>query len=268
MNKTEGYKEQLIDLMSKTLKDVNDENLAKYLASNSNLPGPRGNLELAEAFAQIAEEQAKKEPEKVWCFCNKLIHRSPSEAPTNSPSEFLVFCGARCIGVIGSSPDYNEKALALLKELANDPRWRTREAVAMAIQSLIKENPQKTLKDLEQWVRNEDWFLMRAVAAGVAEPPLLRNQETAKSSLKIHQKIFEKILSSKERNSTNFKTLKQGLSYTLSVVVCAIPKEGFAYIHQLLEIEDVDIKGIVKENLKKNRLIKNFPDEIALIKKM
>jgi hypothetical protein len=61
--------------------------------------------------------------------------------------------------------------------------------------------------------------------------------------------------------------LKQGLDYSLSVIVCAVPREGFEYMRQLAEQQDADILWIVKENLKKNRLLKNFPEEIASTKK-
>jgi hypothetical protein len=154
-----------------------------------------------------------------------------------------------------------------LKELANDSRWRTREAVAMGIQKLVEKQSQKTLKVLESWIDKNEWLAMRAVAAGVAEPALLRDEPTAKGALALHRRIFAHILATKERKSDEFKTLRQALGYSLSVVVCAIPKEGFEYIQQLIDSQDTDILWVIKENLKKNRLIKNFPDELDAIKK-
>jgi hypothetical protein len=108
---------------------------------------------------------------------------------------------------------------------------------------------------------------MRAVAAGVAEPALLKDKQTAKLAFELHKKIFVKIVAGRERKS-EIKTLKQGLGYSLSVVVCAIPREGFEYMRQLIDTQDADILWILKENLKKNRLIKNFPKEVASIKKL
>jgi hypothetical protein len=268
MNRKENYKEHLTDLTNEFLKTGNAENLAKYLTSNSNLPGPRGNLELAEVFADVVEDNARGESEKLWDLCMKLAQFSPVEAPVNNPKEFLVFCGARGVGVLGSSTAFFQKALSRLKELASDSRWRTREAVAMAIQSMIEKQPQKTLKELENWIENNNWLLMRAVAAGVAEPPLLKDKQTAESALELHKRIFAKIVTAQERKSDEFKTLKQGLGYSLSVVVCAVPKEGFEYMRQLAGTQDADILWIVKENLKKNRLLKNFPEEVASTKKL
>jgi hypothetical protein len=267
MNRKENYKEHLTDLTNEFLKTGNAENLVKYLISNSNLPGPRGNLELAEVFADVVEKNARRESEKLWNLCMKFTKFSPIEAPANNPKEFLVFCGARGVGVFGSSTAFFQKALFRLKELASDPRWRTREAVAMAIQSMIEKQPQKTLKELESWIKKDNWLVMRAVAAGVAEPALLKDKQTAKSAFELHKKIFAKIVAAQERKP-EIKTLKQGLGYSLSVVVCAISREGFEYMRQLVDTQDAGILWIVKENLKKNRLIKNFPEEVASIKKL
>jgi hypothetical protein len=267
MSRKESYKEHLTDLVNEFLKTDNEENLTKYLASNSNLPGPRGNLELADVFADVVKDYAGKEPEKLWNICAKLTRFSLVDAPVNNPKEFLVFCGARGVGVLGASQAFFQKAILRLKELASDLRWRTREGVAMAIQSMIEKQPQKTLKEIDNWIENDNWLVMRAVAAGVAEPSLLKDEQTAKSALELHKKIFARIVAARERESNEFKTFKQGLGYSVSVVVCAIPREGFEYMRQLVDTRTTDILWIIKENLKKNRLIKNFPEEVASIRK-
>jgi hypothetical protein len=268
MSRKENYKEHLTDLIDEALKTGNEENLKKFLASNSNLPGPRGNLELAEAFADVVAAYAGREPEKLWNLCLKLTQFSLIDAPVNNPKEFLVFCGARGVGALGTSQAFFQKAIVRLKELATDPRWRTREGVAMAIQGMIEKQPQKTLKEIEGWIETDNWLVMRAVAAGVAEPPLLKDKQTAKSAFELHKRIFAKIVAAQERKSSEFKTLKQGLGYSLSVIVCAVPREGFEYMRQLAGTQDADILWIVKENLKKNRLLKNFPEEVASTKKL
>ena len=124
MGKKESYKGPLVNFIEEAFKTGNVENLTKYLVSNSNLPGPRGNLELAEAFAEAVKDSAGKEPEKVWSLSTKLTQFSPSEAPVNDPKEFIVFCGARGVGIIGASATFFHEALSRLKELASDPRWR------------------------------------------------------------------------------------------------------------------------------------------------
>jgi hypothetical protein len=198
-----------------------------------------------------------------------LTDKTPEEAPVNDPKEFLSFCGACGLGALGAVlPSFFEKALSRLKELATDPRWRLREAVAMALQRLIETQSEATLKELEGWIATGDWLAMRAVAAGVAEPTVLKDRENAQKALELLKTIFDQILSEKERKSEEFITLRKGLGYTLSVVVAAIPDEGFEYMHHLVEMEDTDIQWILKENLKKNRLLKTFPEEVASLKQL
>ena len=268
MSKKKNYRKQLTYLIDEFLKTGMAENFMKYLTSNSNLPGPRGNLELADVFASLVRDYAGKEHGKLWSLCLQLTQFSLIEAPVNNPKEFLVFCGARGIGAFGTFQRFFQEAISRLKELASDPRWRTREGVAMAIQNMIGKQPQKTLKEIETWIESDNWLAMRAVAAGVAEPALLVDEQTAKSAFELHKKIFSKIAATSERKSSDFKTLRQGLGYSLSVIVRAVPREGFEYMRQLAEQQDVDILWIVKENLTKKRLLKNFSEELASTKKM
>jgi hypothetical protein len=268
MSKKESYKEHLAGFINEYCKTGIAENLMKYLTSNSNLPGPRGNLELADVFADLVRDHGGREPGKLWSLCLQLSQFSLIEAPVNNPKEFLVFCGARGIGALGTSLRFFQEAMSRLKELAGDARWRTREGVAMAIQSMIEKQPQETLKEIEEWIEGENWLAMRAVAAGVAEPALLKDERTAKSAFELHKQIFSKIAATRERKSSEFKTLKKGLGYSLSVIVRAVPREGFEYMRQLAEQQDADVLWIVKANLKKNRLLKNFPEEVASTKKL
>ncbi len=268
MCKKENHKQDLERLFNEYLETGESENLSEYLISNSNLPGLRGNLELAEVFADLVENYFHNNPAKLWNLCLKFSEISPDEAPVNDPKEFLPFCGAWAIGCIGSvSKTYFDESLIKLKELANDQRWRMRESVAKAIQKLMVNERKRTLKHLEGWINNNNWLEMRAVAAGIAEPYLLQDEEMAKDALKLHEDIFERIISIKERKSEEFKVLRKGLGYTLSVVISAIPKEGFEFTHRLIESSDPDITWIVKQNMKKNRLIKNYPEDVSLINK-
>ena len=168
----ENYKEYLTGLINEYLKTCIAENLMKYLTSKSNLPGPRGNLELADVFAKLVRGYGGGEHEKIWSLCLQLSQFSLIEAPVNNPKEFLVFCGARGVGALGASPRFFQKAVSRLREMAGDTRWRTRGDVAMAIKSMIEKQPPKTLKEIEEWIESDNWLAMRAVAAGVAEPAL------------------------------------------------------------------------------------------------
>ena len=130
MSKKESYKEILVCLLDEILKTGNDKDVREYLASNSSLPGPRGNLELAYAFAEVTEDFSTKNVRKMWELALVLTNIAAIEAPVNDPKEFLPFCGAVTIGAIASAHrSLFRQAFPLLKKLANDKRWRTREGL-------------------------------------------------------------------------------------------------------------------------------------------
>jgi hypothetical protein len=267
MDKKENHRRELVTLLDQFVATSDSEDLLDYIAANSNLPGPRGNLELAEAFADMIGQYAQEKSGRLWELCATMTAVSADEAPVNSPRELIPFCGTVGMGALGAAcPTLFAEALAALRVLANDPRWRMREAVPMALQRLIAAHSQRTLNDLERWAAEGSPLEMRATAAGVAEPALLRIDESAQAALELHKAIFERMTEFDDRKSDEFKALRKGLGYTLSVVVQALPEEGFAFMHQLVATQDKDVLWIVKENLKKNRLVKNFPTQVESIK--
>jgi hypothetical protein len=267
MNKREKHKQDLTELLDQVLEIDETTPIKDYIAANSNLPGPRGNLELAQAWGEVVETYAGQAAEKLWNLCIEMANISAGEAPVNDPKELIPFCGAVGIGAIGAVlPGFFDQAIATLKVLANDSRWRMREAVPMGLTRLMISRSQDTLQVLEAWVVDSSLLELRAVAAGVAEPSFLKNQEVAATALELHKNIFKRVLEVETRKTEDFRVLKKALGYTLSVVVKASPRPGFDYMAQLVDTQDKDVQWIVKENLKKNRVVKNFPEEVATIK--
>lgn len=266
MGRKEGYAKDVKELLESNLKTADDGKMREYLAANSNLPGPRGNLELANAFADGVGDLSRANPQNMWELASGLASLSPKEAPVNDPKEFIPFCGAVAMGAIGSEDDnYERKAFTRLKEVAEDPRWRTREGVAMGLQRLIGKRGLPALKELEGWTAGDRWLVMRAAAAGAAEPALLKDPQNAAEALEQHRMIIARVLASGERKTEEFRTLRQALGYSLSVVVCACPQEGIEYLRELANSNDPDVRWVVKENLKKNRLIRAFPREVEAL---
>ncbi|MFW9876821.1 MAG: hypothetical protein ACFFG0_27320 [Candidatus Thorarchaeota archaeon] len=266
MNKKEKYFIELNKIIRDFL-DINDERLlVGYFINNSNLPGRRANLELANAFADNSAEFKESSSKKLWDLCLFLISFTPDKAPSNDPKEFLSFCGTWAIGAIGASnPKYYHESLNILKKQSEDNRWRVREAVALGLQKLLMKHPDKTLTKIREWIEDTNWLTMRAVVAGVAHLSVLVNNNISKNALQIHELIFSKIISCTNFSSEEFKILKKGLSYTLSVIVLANPDEGFKFLSDYINTENKYIQMILRDNLKKNRLTKNFPRAVTSI---
>ncbi len=255
-NKKDDYGARLSRLIAGSVGGDHSA-LAAFLASHSNLPGPRANLELLGAYSNALREASQGRTERLWKLSLRL---------RESPDEFVEMCGVRGIGAIGRANPraFAERALSELRLSATHRNWRVREAVAMALQDMIESEPE-TAEHLHAWVRGEDWLEMRAVAAGVSEPRLLRDADVARSALRLHQAVFKRILSSGLPRSGEFRVLRQALAYSLSVVVAALPEEGFSCMEELIVKRDADVLWICRENLKKNRLASRYPQTKALM---
>lgn len=263
MSKKEKLESELLPHLETFLGSGEMDGLVSFIEANSDLPGPRANIELASVFAQMISGRNEEELNLLWGLCKSFTQRSPLEAPVNSPQEFIPFCGAVGIGKMGSIADvFYTEALFELRGLSRDPRWRMREAVRIGLQSLLQKHPQETLHALHSWIPAGNLLELRAVAAGVGDPDLLQAEEFARSALQIHAEIFDHVCTIDNRKTEDFRTLRKALGYTLSLVVVGIPGIGFELVDALISTGDEDLIWIVKSNLKKNRLLKDFHDQV------
>jgi len=89
MSKKENDRQDLVSLFEEFFETGDTERLMGYIVSNSNLPSPRANLELAEAFADVIEDYSGKDDERLWELCVNMTEISADEAPVNAPREFI-----------------------------------------------------------------------------------------------------------------------------------------------------------------------------------
>ena len=233
--------------------------LEDHLVANSHLPGPAGNLPLAHAIAAALARAADQEPERAWQFLARWAHVPAEEAPANHPREMLPAVAALARGAVAAAlPAYREAALSGLRQQARDQRWRTRELVAQGLQALLRTDFVTTSTALAEWVHGGDYLEMRAAAAGVAEPSILATRHHALAALALQAETINRLLAAPEqdRRGGSFRVLRQGLGYSLSVVVAAAPVEGFDALQGLAAIQDADLRWILKENLKKRRTLR------------
>lgn len=213
-----------------------------WLLEMSGLPGPRANLELMQAAADLGDVTRFE----TW------LRFTPELADTNSPQVFLAVCGAVGLGRLLAEGDKNR--LETLRDLANDPRWRMREAVAMALQRWGNEDMPALVSAMEVWAASGTLFEKRAAAAAVCEPKLLKDAALAQRVLTILDTITGSLLGETDRRSEDFKTLCKGLAYCWGVAVVASPAAGKPLMEKWMSYEDRDIRWIMKQNLHKKRL--------------
>lgn len=253
--------EDIIPLLEspERFKEIED-----YLASNSNLPGPRGNLALAFKFAESFETEAVSK--ELVDLLIKWIHISPEDAPTNDPREFLSFCGILCLGAHYCFASLDTQALIMeqFKISMNDRRWRVKEGAAMGLQKIAERDFNPVKQYFLQLYKHSNFVEKRAFIATLAHPPILSDEEVARFSLKMSDNILEEVLTvdKTERKSDEFKVLSKGLQYAISVFVADLPDEGFELLRKYAKTQDPEIKKIIKSNIGKARLAKKYVSEV------
>jgi hypothetical protein len=154
-----------------------------------------------------------------------------------------------------------------LRAFAADPRWRTREAVAMALQHWGDADLGGLLAAMTEWAEDGDPWQQRAAAAALCEPRLLRDPQHAAAVLGILDAITQQLVVAppEGRKTEAFKVRRQSLAYCWSVAVVASPDTGRSLMEKWLASGDPDARWIMRENLKKNRLKKMDPDWVEAL---
>ena len=245
-----------IDRERDALSKVAPGDLEAYLLDHSNLPGPRGNLELLAAAVEVVPAGRLAE----WATL------SPEEAPGGTAREYLPVVGVTGIGRLLSEAGDGAERRPLLDALAThaaDPRWRVREGVAMALQRFGAADFAALLDETRAWAASGERFRQRAAVAGLCEPPLLTDAVRGAEVLAILDAITETFVAAPDARSEPFRVLRQALGYGWSVAAVAAPHAGFAAMERWLGSPDRDVRWVMRENLKKNRLARLDPAWVA-----
>lgn len=202
-----------------------------YLKANSGLPGPRANLELL----AVAGDEASAE--QLWRW-------------SGSTDEYLSACGAAGLGRFALT---NSRVLPHLERLAADPRWRTREGVAMALQRVGRQDMGRLLGEMQAWARKRP-YVQRAAAAGLCEPALLKDTRDAVQVLEVLDRITASLAAATDRRTDESRVLRQALGYCWSVAAAAAPEPAKPILERWLRSSDPDVRWIMKTNLTKARM--------------
>ena len=244
------------------------DGLAGYLVANSRLPGPRGNLALAAAFANAMCGSAER---SAWHPVLVGWAATPADVvPTNDPREFLPFCALFALGAEFSGADEGTRSeiAASLRAAAGNGRWRTREAVAMGMQRIGESDTSALRALVERWMEDATLLEQRAIVAALAHPPILGDRSTVLFAFEVSRQVLLGIrsLPPATRRTEEFRILSKGLEYAISVFVAAVPADGFALLRELSAIDDGDVQRIVGSNLGKSRLSRPYQTQVAEIR--
>ena len=181
----------------------------------------------------------------------RLLRWGPDRAPTNTPEEFLSFCGTVGLGSLLARG--RTVVLPELRRLAADPRWRTREAVAIALQRWGRADIDGLLGEMRRWALGSR-FEQRAAVAALCEPELLGDPRRTRQVLVLLDRITRSMAGAPDRKDESFRVLRKALGYGWSVAVAALPEDGVRHLDRWMSSRDPDVRWIMRENLKKKRL--------------
>jgi hypothetical protein len=208
------------------LRAADPEERRAILLAESGLPGPRANLPLAHAAAEVLEPQEARR----WA---------------RGDAEYLALCGAIALAAHADP----EAVLA-----AKDPRWRVREGVAQGLQTLAARDPMGFSEVLDAWRDDPDPLVQRARAAAVCEPPLLKDLALAGLALEVCREATAALRAAGDRRSEGVRVLRQALGWCWSVAVAADPARGLEAFRMLEADPDPDVRWVERENRRKVRL--------------
>ena len=215
-----------------------------YLRGESHLPGPRSNLELLWAAAEVIGENTAAD----WAA------RPTGEDPTDV---FVISVGLVALGrFVADSP----RSMALLRRRAPDDEWRIREAVAMGLQRLGDGRPDLLASIAIELSASHDPLVVRAAVAAVAEPRLLRTSDSVDAALAVLDTATRLVAAATDRRAASLRVLRRALGYAWSVVIAADVDRGWPRFVEWSRTDDPDVAWLVRENLKKKRLARlNLP---------
>lgn len=107
--------------------------LFRRLELGSGLPGPRANMNLALDFAQSCAHGGPG----MDALAYEMANEPPQEMRGATAKEFLALCGVLAVAARAQvDASAREKALVLLEERADDPRFRVRDSIPVALAML------------------------------------------------------------------------------------------------------------------------------------
>jgi len=170
LKKGEGLRSAELTKALERATEGKTADLFRQLELSSGLPGPRVNMNLGLAFAH---DCARLGP-RVDALVEEMVTLPPNEARGASGKEFLGVCGVLALGARAMSADEDavrDRALSLLEDKADDPRFRVRDAVPLALAMLGQKMKGDLADRVTPWM--DRYFHAAAVIRALSEPSWL-----------------------------------------------------------------------------------------------
>jgi hypothetical protein len=236
--------------------------LFSFLQKHSGLPGARANLRLAESFA---DECALKGPAVDTLIVGMLTVHADA-APGATEFEFIPVCAALAVAKRGAKDkSFRPRAFTLLKDAADDLRFRVRDAVSQALTILGTAHPDETIRALSDWT---DGYLYAAnLMESLKCAPFLdaiKDADTAIANLDACFQLALKAPRSAERYP-GYKSMIDCLAVVPGLLAVRFGAPMFDVMESWCKAKEPMLRNAILASLKSDRIRSRFADDVRRI---
>jgi hypothetical protein len=270
MSKAEGLRSAELTAALERAIAGNTSDLYRQLELQSGLPGPRVNTSLAVAFAHECARLGPKADDLAY----RMANLPPDEARGASGKEFLSVCGVLAVGahaMVAKEDAVRDRALALLEEKADDPRFRVRDAVPLALAMMGQKMRADLAGRVETWM--DRYFHAAAVIRALAEPMWLETFEHADYAQPIDLLQSAFVLAHEAPRSAfrypGHKALVEALGSVPRAVARRFSQQMFdRYAIWAERVKVPELREAILQNIADTQMKKPFREEIVRIKEL
>ncbi len=237
--------------------------LYKHLSRLSGLPGTRPNLPFAERFGEVVASLGKS----ADTFVVELATLDENQAPGATAWEFLPVCGVYALAARSTKDDKAyKKFIGLLHGLADDPRFRVRDAIVTALVHLGSTRKVQLLDDLQPWM--DGYHHAAAVVLAIANEQFISAIDRYDSIEARLEEAFA-LLENAPRAAARYpghKHLVDAMNNTPRIVAARFGVPVFDQLARWTRTKDPDLRAIIEKNLTGTRLVGRYKSEIERVK--
>lgn len=253
--------EQIIAALDQAIAGKTDA-LYKHLGLASGLPGPRANLTIANAFASDAAARGKAVDKLLFA----MVALEPDANPGATAREFLPLCGVLALGArAAADPSLRQRVVGVLHDAAEDPRFRVRDAVPVALARIGEKGSAELLDALASWTNG--YHQAAAVVLALAEGSWVQPRDLDAAIARLDESwTLAKDAPRAATRWPGWKALVEALAKAPAALATRFGVPIFDRLAAWSDTKIPELKDAIEQNLTSKKLAGRFGDEIARVR--